>query len=348
MAMPGEFTKRAFLNGRIDLTQAEAVMQVIHASSEGACNMAVRQLEGKLSSAIYGFRDAVVELLALVETHIDFPDEDIALPSRTFIEERLNRLLSQMHHLVLTFDTGRVLREGLALLIVGKPNVGKSSLLNALLGESRAIVTDIPGTTRDTIEENLILGGIPFRIVDTAGMRNTVDPIEKEGVARAKKLASIADITLLVVDGSRELDHADHIAAAVCALGRTILVANKADLPPFQVSGDFDHLPRVDVSTVCDRGISQLKQKIVEMSTSDKTGGDFSESILVSDRRHRDALVRSIKSLRAFHDCLQRQVSPEFLSLELREALDALGEITGEAAPDEILRQIFSRFCIGK
>ncbi|MBE0599646.1 MAG: tRNA uridine-5-carboxymethylaminomethyl(34) synthesis GTPase MnmE, partial [Desulfuromonadales bacterium] len=206
LARPGEFTLRAFLNGRLDLAQAEAVIAVIRSASEAASQVALQQLAGKLSQAIHTIRDQLVEVLALIETEVDFPEDELELPSRQALQERVEVARGEIDQLLASFDTGRTLREGMAVLILGKPNVGKSSLLNALLGEARAIVNPAPGTTRDTIEENLNLGGIPLRLVDTAGIRHTTDPIEAEGVRRARAKIPSADLVLLVVDGSQAPD----------------------------------------------------------------------------------------------------------------------------------------------
>ncbi|MFA5516801.1 MAG: tRNA uridine-5-carboxymethylaminomethyl(34) synthesis GTPase MnmE [Desulfuromonadales bacterium] len=347
LARPGEFTERAFLNGRIDLAQAEAVMDVIHAASDRAREVAVGQLEGKLSAVVYQIRAKVVELLAFVESHIDFPDEDIDFPSRSFLEQNAQKLMVQIDHLLSTFDSGRTLREGLSLLIIGKPNVGKSSLMNALLGEARAIVTSTAGTTRDTIEENLLLAGIPLRLIDSAGIRETSDPVESEGVLRAKKIAAFADLILLVVDGSAPLDDDDLLAADVCRGRKTLLVVNKADRPALCSVDELSSLPQVSVSAQTGQGFDALQEMVVELCLP-SVSNDFSESILISDRRHRESLVRSLDYLKQFMEAFHQEASPEILALELRGVLAALGEITGETAPDEILETIFSRFCIGK
>jgi tRNA modification GTPase len=236
LARPGEFTQRAFLNGRLDLTQAEAVIDVIRSRSDAARGVAMRQLEGRLSKAIHQIRSVLVDLLATVEAHIDFPEEDIELPDQQHLTAGGRNVLTSIDRLLATFEEGRVLREGLSVLILGRPNVGKSSLLNALLGEARAIVTDVPGTTRDTIEESFSLCGLPLRLVDTAGIRSTVDPVEAEGVRRAKQKVVSADLVLLVIDGSVSSGEEDLLALEACSNSRLLLVVNKSDLPPAPLS----------------------------------------------------------------------------------------------------------------
>lgn len=347
LARPGEFTLRAFLNGRIDLAKAEAVIEVIRSRSEAACSIALQQLEGRLSTVVYGFRNEVADLLSEVETLVDFADEDIEHTDHRRLLNGAGSVMARMSELLATFDAGRTLREGLAVLILGRPNAGKSSLMNVLLGESRAIVTDIPGTTRDTIEENLVLGGLPIRLVDTAGVRHTSDPVEAEGVRRARQKISGADLVLLVVDGSRPLGEEDRLALEICTNKRILLVVNKCDLPAPPLPSPFTALPAVSVSAHTGAGIDQLRA-FVEEAFAAGSGAEGRESFLLSDRRHREALLRGRDALERFREGVSSGDSPEFLALELREALQSLGEITGETTPDEILERIFSRFCIGK
>ena len=345
LAQPGEFTLRAFTSGRLDLSQAEAVIDVIKSRSDAAAQVALRQMDGVLSRQVYLFRDQIVEVLALVEAHIDFPEEEIDPPTVDGISKTVEDIVHTVDAILETFDQGRVLREGLSVLILGRPNVGKSSLLNALLGEARAIVTELPGTTRDTIEENLVIDGVPIRIVDTAGVRDTVDVVEAEGVRRAREKCQTADIVLLVVDGSQPLTPDDDLALQACADRQTILVVNKSDSGQVDLPLNYSHLKKVLLSAKQHTGFEHLYALLVEPFSG---GGEVSESTLISDRRHREAMLRARDALNRFLQCVQMCESPEFLSLELRESLSALGEITGETTPDEILDQIFSKFCIGK
>lgn len=347
LAEPGEFTLRAFLNGRLDLAQAEAVIDVIRARSERACRVALGQLEGRLSTLIHGFSDQLKSLLALFEAHIDFPDDEVGQLDKQAAGVQVERLAREMDALAASFDAGRVLREGANILILGRPNVGKSSLLNALLGEERAIVTEFAGTTRDTIEEPLVLGGIPLRLVDTAGVRETDDPIEQAGVRRARAKVSAADLVLLVVDGAAGLTAEDERAMALCDPRNTLVVVNKCDLTSgvdnIQVVGFVNVLP---VSAKSGAGLDALRSAIAEQLAGGVSGD--AEDVVVTERRHREALLLARAALGRLRAQLVAAVPLECLAVELREALAALGQITGETTPDEILEQIFGRFCIGK
>jgi len=345
LAHPGEFTLRAFLNGRLDLSRAEAVIDVIRSRTTAANQLAVRQMEGALSQRLYRFRDQLVEHLALLEAHIDFPDEDIALPTIVRIRTDVQSVMDEIDLLLASFDAGRVLREGLSVLILGRPNVGKSSLLNALLGEARAIVTDIPGTTRDTVEESLEIGGIPLRLIDTAGVHDAGDPVEVEGVRRAGDKSKSADLVLLVVDGSCPIGSDDLLAYHMVRERKTLLVVNKSDRGTIPLPPPYNGLPMVSISAKQGDGLADLKERIVSLFAA---GGDISESTLLSDRRHREALLRAREALSRFSESVTVGQEAEFLALDLKEALGAFGEITGETTPDEILDHIFSRFCIGK
>lgn len=345
LAHPGEFTLRAFLNGRLDLSRAEAVIDVIRSRSDAACQLALRQLDGALSKVVYRFRDQILEHLSLLEAHIDFPEEDISPPAIARLREDITAVRGSIAEMLAGFDSGRLLREGLSVLILGRPNVGKSSLLNALLGESRAIVTDIPGTTRDTVEENLVIGGLPIRLIDTAGVHDTTDPVEVEGVRRAGEKSSTADLVLLVVDGSLPTNNDDLLAYSMLNKQKLLLVVNKCDRDQVDQTGPFADLTPVPVSAKTGFGLDLLRERISELFSN---GGETSESTLVSDRRHREALLRASAAIDRFLVAVSRDEHPEFLALDLRATLDALGEITGETTPDEVLDQIFSRFCIGK
>ncbi len=347
LARPGEFTLRAFLNGRIDLAQAEAVIDLIRSRSESGSRVALGQLDGKISRSIHRFRDALLEVLSLVEAYIDFPEEEIEPPHLQALQDGVKGVLREVDGLLLTFDSGRVLREGLSILILGRPNVGKSSLLNALLGEARAIVTEVAGTTRDTIEESLVLGGIPLRLIDTAGIRQTDDPVEAEGVRRARDKVGHADLVLLVLDGSQELGEEDLLALEACRNGRVLVVANKADLGPWTPPPPLAPLTAIPVSSHTGEGLDRLRDRIVGMFLPE-AGGEAREGALLSDRRHREALLGCREALDRFLEGVSREDSLDLLALELREALHSLGTITGETTPEDVLDRIFSRFCIGK
>jgi tRNA modification GTPase len=347
LARPGEFTERAFLNGRLDLAQAEAVAALIGARSEQAARVALGQLEGRLSRQLLKFTEELRELLALLEAHIDFPDDDLGCLDRQALTARSATVRREMSELLRTFDTGRALREGVTVLILGRPNVGKSSLLNALLGEARAIVTEVPGTTRDTVEEQLVLGGLPLRLIDTAGVRETADPIEQEGVRRAREKAAAADLVLLVIDGSRPLTAEDRMAMSLAPPERTILVRNKSDLPSVAVAEPLGQFScQAVVSVRQGAGLAALRVAVVAHFCGG--GREAGAGVVLTERRHRDALSGALAALERFLVAQADGEPLECLAIEVRESLAALGQITGETTPDAILEQIFSRFCIGK
>ena len=348
MAAPGEFTQRAFLNGRMDLAQAEAVVDIIKARSERASRVALGQLEGYLSQKIYSFSDQLKTALALVEAHIDFPDDEVGALDLPGLLAPVSDLSSEMISLANSFDVGRILREGLNVLILGRPNVGKSSLMNAMLGESRSIVTDVAGTTRDTLEEMLVLDGFPLRLVDAAGVRETSDVVEQEGVRRARDKALSADLVLMVVDGCCPLTDEDFLALDLCRPDKTLVVVNKSDQAQ---TCDLDRLSgfpnQVSVSAKYGLGLTELRESIVGLLGSDKSFSG-NEGVVITERRHRDALLQAVSALKGFLVSVDARAPLECLAMELREALSALGQITGETTPDEILDQIFSKFCVGK
>ena len=348
MAAPGEFTQRAFLNGRMDLAQAEAVVDVIKARSERASRVALDQLDGHLSRQIYHYSEQLKSALALLEAHIDFPDDEVGALDLPALLAPVRELSLEMSSLAKTFDVGRVLREGINVLILGRPNVGKSSLMNAMLGESRSIVTEVAGTTRDTLEEQLVLGGFPIRLVDAAGVRETLDLVEQEGVRRAREKALSADLVLMVIDGSCPLNKEDFLALDLCRFDKTVIVVNKSDLAQVydlkQLSGFNCH---VSISAKHGFGLAELREVIVAQFGSDGVLST-SEGVVITERRHRDALLRAISFLVGLLASVDALAPLECLAMELREALSSLGQITGETTPDEILDQIFSQFCIGK
>ncbi len=348
MAAPGEFTQRAFLNGRLDLAQAEAVIDVIKARSDKASRVALDQLDGSLSRKVHAFSDQLREALALIEAHIDFPDDEVGELNLPKLLAPVKSLSAEISNLIGSFDVGRVLRDGISLLILGRPNVGKSSLMNALLGEKRAIVTDVAGTTRDTLEETIVFSGVPVRIIDSAGVRHTTDIVELEGVNRAKEKIKTADILLVVVDGSSPVTEEDLLVFGLCDPDRTLLVVNKSDKE--QVC-DFDGLAlgfrKVSVSAKHNTGLDLLRDQVVKCLGVDNVSS-VGEGVVVSERRHRDALLKATVSLQDLFVSIDACAPLECLAMDLRDALSSLGQITGETTPDEILDQIFSKFCIGK
>ena len=351
LAEPGEFTKRAFLNGRLDLSQAEAVGDLIHSQSEAAYRSSVRQLSGELSREIKGVRDELLNLSSLLELELDFSEEDVEFANRKTLEDRLVGAVGVVDRLLESYAVGKVYKEGVRVTIAGKPNAGKSSLLNALLREDRAIVSPIPGTTRDTISESVSIGGVLFRLTDTAGLRETTDTIEHEGVERAQKEAEEADIVLLVMDYEEQYYNGTEpmyrrLADACNHSGiRLIKVWNKIDLYRSEAPRSTTEGSGYYVSALLGDGIDFLRNGLSKVVLSDQ----FNESsVVVTNARHRDALSRAKRSLGLALDTLKGGKSGEFVALDLRAGLGALGEITGEVTTEDILNNIFSKFCIGK
>jgi tRNA modification GTPase len=348
LADPGEFTKRAFLNGRIDLVQAEAIIDVIRSKTDAALALAQHQREGLLSRRIAAVKENLVHALALVEAHIDFPEEDID----SLLDAEIGRLagvaLAEVDLLLAGFDEGKVLREGVSVIIAGKPNVGKSSLLNKLLKEKRAIVTSVPGTTRDIIEEVVNLGGLPVRMLDTAGVRPSDDIVEQEGVRLTLERIPQADLVLFMVDVSRSFDEEDRMILDVLAASRVIVVRNKCDLAVgIELPAELAGAETVTISTLTGEGIEQLRTTIRDTFLHGRAV-DGREFVVVSQARHRDALAKAYDALQQFGASLAARVELAVLAWEMREVLAAVGEVTGETTPDDVLDLIFSRFCIGK
>jgi tRNA modification GTPase len=351
LAEPGEFTRRAFLNGRIDLAQAEAVADLIHSRTELALRAAHEQLAGKLSQRINLLREEMLKTLAHVEAHIDFPDEDIAPDTREQLLARLERGLAFMDQLLRTANEGQILRRGIRAAIIGRPNAGKSSLLNQLLGHDRAIVSPIPGTTRDTIEETANIRGLPVVFIDTAGLREARDEIEREGIRRSRESLASAEFILHILDASEPLTEADEKYLAEFAGKKRILVRNKTDLP---VKLNLPHDSRftihdshvVDVSCLSGQGIEALKDAIKELVWSGEINAGMLQVMINS--RHQDALNRARAAARQTIDALRGDVTLELVAMDLRIAVNAVGEIVGKTATEDLLDSIFSQFCIGK
>jgi tRNA modification GTPase len=350
LAQPGEFTKRAFLNGRIDLSQAEAVIDLIRAKTATSLKMANQQLKGHLSREIEGLRARVVRSLALVEASIDFPDEELEVDEDA-VGVNLEESQGTVKVLIESYEEGRIYRDGVSVGIVGKTNVGKSSLLNVLLKENRAIVTPIPGTTRDVIEEVVNIHEIPIRLVDTAGMRQVSDPIEREGVRLAKGKVAEAEMVILVIDGSRGLDTNDREIIDEVRGKKKVVAINKRDLP-MKVSMEEIHraIPNtraVEISALKNRGIDEMKKSLYSTLIRDGIGSTAGDVVVVN-ARHKKALEGSLECLRRAREGIEGKIPLELVALELRSCLDHLGEIGGETTTEEVLECIFSQFCIGK
>ncbi len=350
LAEPGEFTKRAFLNGRLDLAQAEAVAELISSKTELSRKIAIQALEGKLSENVNNLSDRLASLLAEIEASIDFPDEDLDFMKVETQLHTARAVKADLVHLLQTASEGRLIKEGVNVAILGKPNVGKSSLFNALVRSARAIVTDIPGTTRDTIDESINLGGIPINLIDTAGLRQTDDIVEKQGVQRSRDVLNKAEFRLLMFDASQPLNEADIELLQVTNSHRAILILNKIDLPNItQTQALTNHCPKarvVQTAITEGKGIDALKTAIYE----ELLGGKFvmGESPIITNARHHDALRRAQEALDDVIASLENEMPPDLVSVDLRISLDALGDIVGKTTTEDILDRIFSQFCVGK
>jgi len=346
LAEPGEFTKRAFLNGRLDLAQAEAVAYLIHSRTEFALTAAQEQLAGKLSRRINQLRDDLMKTLAHVEAHIDFPDEDISPDTKAKLAARLENGLGFMDELLRTANEGQLLRRGIRAAIVGRPNAGKSSLLNQLLGHDRAIVSAIPGTTRDTIEETANIRGLPIVFVDTAGLREAGDEVELEGIRRSRQTLARAELILHVLDASEPFTAADGTYLAEFAGKKRIMVSNKIDLPRRLGFKAPAGLPVVEVSCVTGEGSERLKYAIKEMVWAGEIKAEMLQVMINS--RHQEALKRAREASERALEGLQADLTLELVAMELRIAVNAVGEIVGKTTTEDLLESIFSQFCIGK
>ena len=337
-ARPGEFTERAFLNGKMDLTQAEAVIDLIRARTDLALRSATEQLEGKLGEQIKGIRDSLVDLVAHVEASIDFSEEGIAPDEGNSLRVRLDSVREQIAALLATADHGRILRDGVRVVIYGATNAGKSSLLNRLLGYERVIVSDAPGTTRDTIEETVNLCGVPVRLLDTAGLRTSTSDIEREGIARTERSLQKADLRLHIVD--RNAAPPAHFEQN--ANGNELLVLNKSDLPEHP---EWKNTDALRVSCLTGDRLGALENEILSRISKQNLRP---ESALAINMRHRDCLRRALEACDRARKTLDKTFSPEYLSVDLNEALEAVGEVIGTVGVEQILDSVFGQFCIGK
>jgi tRNA modification GTPase len=348
-AEPGEFTKRAFLNGRIDLSQAEAVMDVINAQNEYAIKSSVSQLRGSVSRKIKKLREDILYQIAFIESALDDP-EHISLEG--YEEELLTKLkpmIYDVEKLVRSADNGKIVSEGIKTVILGKPNAGKSSLMNVLLGEERAIVTDIAGTTRDTLEEQIRLRGISLNIIDTAGIRETEDVVEKIGVNRAKSVADDADLIIFVVDGSRPLDQNDETIIEMIRDRKAIVLLNKIDLELVITKEELETktgLPVITISAKEETGIEELEKAVQDMFYGGEL--DFNDEVMITNIRHKTALSDALASLKMVQQSIENQMPEDFLTIDLMDAYERLGSILGESVEEDLVNEIFSKFCTGK
>jgi tRNA modification GTPase len=351
LAEPGEFTMRAFLNGRIDLVQAESVIDLIRAKTDRAHEIALSQLTGRTTGQLQALEAELYQLLIAIEAVLDYPEEGIPEIQKTTLLKRSATLITSLSRLVANVDEGRKIREGVQVVIVGRPNVGKSSLLNAFIQEERAIVTEIPGTTRDVIEAQLQLSGIPFILIDTAGVRKTDNPIEKIGIDKAEKYLQTADLVLLVLDGSQALTEEDRYVINKISESKKpfLAVINKADLPLRADELQVEKLTEDNfllVSSLTREGFPQLENKIIDLVGLGKLQMD--DRPFLSRVRHKDALTRALAALQTFQSGLRSGYSEDLLAVDLRTCLAAIGEITGKEVSAEVVHGIFTTFCIGK
>nr|WP_074351803.1 tRNA uridine-5-carboxymethylaminomethyl(34) synthesis GTPase MnmE [Proteiniborus sp. DW1] len=350
LAERGEFTKRAFLNGRIDLSQAEAVMDLISAKTDTSFDVSLNQLEGSISSEVKKLQKVLLGMLAHVEASIDFPEDDVEDLTYNSLQEQGNLVLDKINSLLSTVYTGKILREGLKTVILGKPNVGKSSLLNAILRENRAIVTDIPGTTRDVIEEYANIRGVPLKIIDTAGIRETEDIVERLGVDRAKELLNEADLVITVFDTSKELSEEDYDIIDLVKDKKAIILLNKSDLPSKLNEEDIiKHLPNkkiINTAISMNEGIDNLEETIEDMFLS--TEVKISDNTIITNVRHRDQLLKAKDNIEDALNSLASGMPVDCIEVDIKNCWQNLGEITGDTVGEDIIDKIFSEFCIGK
>ena len=350
LAEPGEFTQRAFLGGRIDLTQAEAVCDLVGAKTQLGHNLALSQLKGQLSQTLANVKGTLRKCMSLIEVSLDFPEEDIDFVSAQQLTQSLSEVSHELQNLLSSFERGRIVREGVKAVIVGRPNVGKSSLLNLLLGEERAIVTPVPGTTRDSIEEWFQVEGIPFKIVDTAGVRESNDVVELEGRKRTEFHIEDADLLVAVLDASEPLRREDRLLARMLKGKEILVVLNKCDLKKVltkkQMAEIYSDAPIVEMSALKGWGVEEFNGELVGLVTRGME--NFREGVVITNQRHRDCLQRAKRAVEQACESLAAGLSFECAALDIREALEALRELVGEVTSEDILREIFSTFCIGK
>lgn len=348
LAEPGEFTKRAFLNGRIDLAQAEAVIDIINSKTEKEADVSISQLEGGLSKSISDIRKDILSIMADIEASIDYPEYDIEETSNAKILEFLNKIDNKLKKLEDSFYSGKILREGISTAIIGRPNAGKSSLLNLILNEERAIVTDIEGTTRDTIEEYISIKGIPLKIIDTAGIRNARDEVEKIGVKKSLEIAEKSDIIIAIFDISRELNKEDLDILELVKNKNSIIILNKIDLNKDLISEKIKEInkPIINLSTKTGEGLENLYNEIEKIFNLNEIASNG--EIIVSNNRHKFLIKNARENIKKCKKTIEENMPIDVISSIIREILENLGEITGESVTEDIINEIFAKFCLGK
>lgn len=350
LAERGEFTKRAFLNGRLDLTQAEAVIDIVRAKTDKTFDVALNQMEGALSSRVKEIRTRLMDVLVDITVNLDYPDEDIEIMTYQKLTESTTQIGDMIDQLLSTAGTGKIIRDGLNIAIIGKPNVGKSSLMNALLRESRAIVTEIPGTTRDTIEEVISIKDVPVKLTDTAGIRETEDVIERIGIEKSKESFNRADLIIFIVDGSSTLSEEDRRILSRLEDRNVIVLINKSDLgiavEEEEIKIKLPHAKRIRTAIKKNLGVEELEKAIVSMVYGGQVRQE--ESLLVTNVRHMELLEKAREAVRDAHSMAENSEALDFIEVDVRRCWELLGEIIGEAVTEDIIDQVFARFCLGK
>ena len=349
LAEPGEFTKRAFLNGRIDLSQAESVIDVINAKSEREAKEGIKQLEGFLADEIKKIKSDILDVMTNIEVSIDYPEYDTPEVLEDELNEKLKNIKIKLEKLEKSFDNGKLIKEGIKTAIIGRPNAGKSSLLNAILKEDRAIVTEFEGTTRDTIEEFVNINGIPLKLIDTAGIRKTENEVEKIGIEKSIKYAKDADLVILIIDGSKDLTNEDIEILGIVNPKKTIIILNKIDLEQ-KIDENTQEISRfeniIKISALKKEGINDLYEKISNLFNLNQINVD--NDIVITNERHKNQIRKAIQNLEKAIQSLNINMPIDIVAISLKDVLSDLGEITGEEASEEIINEIFARFCLGK
>lgn len=346
LAEPGEFTKRAFLNGRIDLSQAEAVIDILNAKTEKESKASMHQLEGYLSNDLKKIKEKLLEIMATIEVGIDYPEYEIEEVTNLDLENSLKQILKEFQILEKSFDKGKILRDGIKVAIIGRPNAGKSSLLNCLLREERAIVTEIEGTTRDTIEEYINIEGVPFKIIDTAGIRKAKDEVEQIGIEKAKEMAEEADLIIAILDSNKQIEEDKEILEMIKGK-KAIIVLNKVDILKKEkpIIPDKEH-KIIAISAKEKTGIEELYQEMINLFSLNKI--QLQDESLITNVRHKNAITKARKSIEKALETIQKGLPIDLIAIPVKEALESIGEITGENASESIIEEIFARFCLGK